>query len=357
MTNPILNNKSALSFYGLSWLLIALAQFIVLYYGYDLPWHIALIDGLLFNFLLAAMCFSAGFAFGYFNLSLEKPLYAFINHCIGGVVLVSIWLLLAYLILKGLFLNNDAYIFLLKVSRPQRFFFGFMAYSLVVLVYYLMIYAQDLKQKTRKEIELNALINEAQLETLKAQINPHFIFNALNSISSLTISAPEKAQEMLINLSQFLRYSLRKEKNELVSLAEELENIDLYLGIEMVRFGNRLQFEKKLSPDSLGVLIPNLILQPLFENAIKHGIYGTTQNIQLILLAECKDKNLKITLKNQFDPQYKSPKGTGLGLKNIRRRLKIIYKSSDLLKTKVEENVFLVELRIPIFSQDIKSEK
>jgi LytS/YehU family sensor histidine kinase len=162
------------------------------------------------------------------------------------------------------------------------------------------------------------------------------------------MSSPEKAQEMVIKLSDFLRYSLSHDRNETTSLKKELENIERYLDIEKVRFGHRLKYEKSVPDACLQAVIPNMILQPLFENAIKHGVYHSTEEVLIEMRCLPNDQFIELHIQNDFDPEAAKPKGEGIGLKNIRNRLQLIYQRADLLEIKREKISFEVILRIPL---------
>jgi len=181
---------------------------------------------------------------------------------------------------------------------------------------------------------------------LKSQINPHFIFNSLNSISSLTLSTPEKAREMIVKMSDFLRYSLVQE-NEQITLKDELDQINTYLDIEKIRFGDQLIFESAVDAECLNGQVPRMILQPLFENAIKYGVYESMEPVTIKLFCENMNCELSITITNNFDPETIIKKGEGIGLANIRQRLQLNYGNRDLLMTRLENDQFTVNLRIP----------
>jgi len=182
---------------------------------------------------------------------------------------------------------------------------------------------------------------------LKSQINPHFLFNSLNSISSLTITNPEKARDMVIKLSDFLRYSVSTNTSRFTTLQNELANIQRYLEIEKVRFGDKLQFEFILEGTCKDHLIPIMLLQPLFENAIKHGVYESIEKVKIEMDCKYTSGYLEIVIWNDFDPNAHARKGTGLGLNNIRERLRLLYKTDTLLKTSVEGTKFFVFLSLP----------
>ena len=139
-------------------------------------------------------------------------------------------------------------------------------YGLVILTYYLFESLTNLSEKKAKEARLESLIKETELKMLRSQINPHFLFNSLNSVSSLTITDPEKARDMVIKLSEFMRYALSRKDEQPVSFRSELENLRLYLNIEKVRFGDRLSIEENIDENCLEIKMPVMLLQPLYEN-------------------------------------------------------------------------------------------
>lgn len=158
---------------------------------------------------------------------------------------------------------------------------------------------------------------------------------------------PEKAQEMVIKLSDFMRYSLSHDRNETTTLRRELENTERYLQIEKVRFGKRLRYVCNIPEGCLDLMIPNMILQPLLENAIKHGVHNSTEEVLIELDCIIGDEFAEIRVTNDFDPEATRPKGEGIGLKNIRNRLQLIYHRNDLFEVKMGKIEFEVILRIP----------
>jgi LytS/YehU family sensor histidine kinase len=182
---------------------------------------------------------------------------------------------------------------------------------------------------------------------LRSQINPHFLFNSLNSVSSLTITNPDKARDMVIKLSDFMRYALSKKDEQPVSLRSELENLRLYLEIEKVRFGDRLSTEENIEEHCLDILMPVMILQPLYENAIKHGVYESTECVNITTNVKCRNGFLEIVISNNYDPATTPSKGTGTGLINVSRRLDLVYSKQASLKTTKENGIYTVTLFIP----------
>lgn len=207
---------------------------------------------------------------------------------------------------------------------------------------------QEQKESDSRKVEAERLSREAELFKLRQQLQPHFLFNSLNSISALTGSNPEKARHMIHQLSDFLRGTLKKDEHQWNTLDEELQYLGLYLDIEKVRFGHRLQTEIICSEDALHFKLPVLLLQPVVENAIKFGLYDTTGDVMIRLEAAAEGNNLKITVQNPFDPETSQPlKGTGFGLSSIQRRLFLLFARHDLLKTESEKEIYITTILIP----------
>ncbi len=202
-----------------------------------------------------------------------------------------------------------------------------------------------LDKRFRKQSDASVLLKEAELFKLRQQLQPHFLYNSLNSINALIQISPDKAQDMIGKLSDFLRSSVKRESNDTVELAEELKFIQSYLSIESVRFGDRLNviFEQ----DDAKATLPPFLLQPLIENAIKFGLYGNTGQVTITIRIMVKDSLLTISITNPYDPDIQPPKGTGFGLRGVMRRLYLIYGRSDLLETVKDGTTFTTTLKIP----------
>ena len=200
----------------------------------------------------------------------------------------------------------------------------------------------------QRKAEAEQLAKEAELFKLRQQLQPHFLFNSLNSISALTGNQPEKARNMINQLSEFLRGTLKKDEKQWNTLSEEIQYLQLYLDIEKVRFGYRLQTEVLCDDDSLDLKLPAMLLQPVVENAIKFGLYDTTGEVMITIRAKKQDNYLDVTVQNPFDPETSQPlKGTGFGLASIQRRLFLLFARHDLLKTQKENDHFITTILIP----------
>lgn len=345
MKHPILGSI-ATAYYFLIWAFIAVAHFSLLHFQFELPWQFSLQDSIVFNLIFACM----GLGFWYLvKFSIPKDITdskPFITLGSAGIITLFLWIWISTSILQ-LLQSEEYYQQTLDNTLLWHIISGAFYYIVIVLVYYLILYNQNLQEQKNRQLQLATEVKEAELRMLKSQINPHFIFNSLNSINALTLTDPPKARQMIINLSSFLRYSIGKDNKETNNLGTELENIELYLSIEKVRFGDRLFFNNQVEDSCLNSSIPNMLLQPLFENAIKHGVQESIDTITINLKAHLSKGSLYVTISNNFDPEAVSEKGAGIGLQNIRQRLTLIYGRQDLIKHQVNQNVFEVSLEIP----------
>ncbi len=294
--------------------------------------------------LMGALCFLIVNNMRYYLPRQEKYWYIlFVSLAVSGICSVVSKLLL------NLFLGNDTmYINQLYQSTGLRFGIGFLLVSCIAMMSLLWYNQQDQKKMDAHKAETEQLAREAELYKLRQQLQPHFLFNSLNSISALTALQPEKARHMINQLSEFLRGTLRKDEKQWNTLKEEMQYLELYLEIEKVRFGHRLQTAVDCDEASLDLKLPSLLLQPVVENAIKFGLYDTTGDVLIKVKAQKKDNSLEVFVENPFDPETSQPlKGTGFGLPSIQRRLFLLFARQDLLITKKEDNHFTTIILIP----------
>jgi len=347
MLNPVLSSVKNFYTYLIVWAILIIVHTIVLSYCFNLWFLFSFWDALVFNLLFSAFAIGLWYPVRFMKLDKSNKFTVLLYHLVAAAFSLFVWIELGTFLLKLLTLNNREYALFFQSSVPIRSFLGLLYYSITILFYYLFLYYISFKENLLKATHLSALVKETQLELLKSQLNPHFIFNALNSISSLTLSAPEKAQEMVVKLSEFLRYTLG-EKNKLVSLGDEMEKALLYLDIEKIRFGDRLKIELKLAKDTLEVQIPELILQPLIENAVKYGMYETLEQVKISVNSERKNAFCKIIIRNDLKERKRLKPGKGLGIKNVRERLQLVYGKGNWLETSIEAHRFIVVITVPV---------
>lgn len=288
------------------------------------------------------------YPYEYYRSKDSKTVNLIINHLSIMVFAGFIWIGASYNILNWFSGNNEGYKKFLYESLLFRGISGFFYYSIIVLIYYILSYYQNLQEKISNESKLRELLRTAELNFLKSQINPHFLFNSLNSISSLTLNEPGKARDMIIKLSDFLRYVVSQPENKPVPLSHEIENIKRYLEIEKVRFGSKLEFQFSIPLECANCLIPVLILQPLYENSVKHGVYESVTPITIITEVRLADDFFEISISNNFESGVVEKKGAGIGIKNIKERLRLMFNNADLLTISKKDHIFEVLLKIPL---------
>ncbi len=348
MTNPFINNKKIFAAYSVVWFAIFLIHVSVLTFFLKFTVWTALLDSAFFNILYQLLGVSLWYTVSFNSLENYSAVKIFLNHIAAAVITSGLWISAGYYIMSHAITGNALYSEFLLKSLIWRFLIGILFYIIIISVDYVIIYYTNFQEKLLHEAELNALVKEAELKTLKYQINPHFIFNSLNSISSLTITNPSKAHEMTIKLSSFLRNTLSKNEKQKNKLSEEINNARLYLDIEKIRFADKFEYVEAIDPKCKDLEVPSMILQPLFENAIKHGVYESLDKVAIKLSCGSEKGYFKIIVENNFDSEAIPRKGEGIGLKNIQNRLKLIYNQDNLLTFEKVNGVFKVNIFIPV---------
>ena len=235
---------------------------------------------------------------------------------------------------------------------PLLFGTGVLLYLLAVGFHYVLLAVEASREAEARVMQASVLAREAELRALKAQVNPHFLFNSLNSISALTTSDAPKAREMCILLGDFLRRTLGLGEKAAIPLEEEISLIHAFLAVEKIRYGARLQMEEKIDPEALDAQVPPLLLQPLVENAVGHGIANLVEGGWIRLAAERRDGELSIVVENLFDPEAPPRRKSGVGLANVRQRLEARYGNRAKFATSVDGSCFRVAISLPAESKE-----
>jgi two-component system sensor histidine kinase AlgZ len=236
---------------------------------------------------------------------------------------------------------------LLAPHLPQLFALGVLLYLLSTGLHYTAIASVEQREAESRAAEARALARESQLQALKFQLNPHFLFNSLHSIAALAMLDGLRAREMCIRLSDFLRSSLGLGDRESIPLREELALARSYLEVERVRFGARLKVEESIDSLCEGCLVPALLLQPLVENAVKHGVAGLVEGGAIRLVASRLGGGVSIEIENAFDPESAAAARDGIGLAHVRRRLAMLYGDEAVFSAGADGAVYRVALRLP----------
>jgi two-component system sensor histidine kinase AlgZ len=232
-------------------------------------------------------------------------------------------------------------------EAPWLFALGVPVYLLAAAVYYAVLAVERSRAAERQALELEIKAREAELRALKAQLDPHFLFNSLNTIGALAGSDPQGARKMTILLAEFLRRSLRAGGEESIPLGEELAHAASYLAVERARFGDRLVFELAVDEAARSCPVPPLLLQPLVENAVRHGIAQLLEGGAIRLTARCAGGDLSIAVENPRDADQPSAHGGGVGLANVAARLQARYGGTARLAVSSPPGCFRVEITLP----------
>lgn len=235
------------------------------------------------------------------------------------------------------------------VENQQLLLFGVavVLYLLALAVYHVVGAYDAAREAEAQRLEFQVLTRDAELRALRAQLNPHFLYNSLNSISALTSTDPAGARRMCVLLGDFLRSTLKVSALDRVEMAQELALVDAFLAVEQVRFGSRLTFERDVDPDSLACRVPPLILQPIVENALVHGIAALVDGGSVRLSIARRDGRLLVRVENPRDPDVPPRRHGGVGLENVRRRLQTAFADRARIDAAADAGLFRIDLNLP----------
>jgi LytS/YehU family sensor histidine kinase len=224
---------------------------------------------------------------------------------------------------------------------------GVILYALCAIANYLALAFQRARELETRELQALVAARDAELRMLRNQVDPHFLFNSLNSISALTAIDPAAARDMTLRLAEFFRRTLGLEAHRRIALGAELDLVRHYLAIEQVRFGDRLAFVEQVQDEARACLLPPLLLQPLVENAIKHGVARRVEGGMLRLTAARAGSLLRICVENDCAAGEGIRPGTGHGLANVRERLAAAYAHEASVHAQRGADAFRVDLVLP----------
>ena len=262
----------------------------------------------------------------------------------------ALWLLIAraWLWLIASYVTRGDIAAAFRAAAPTLFAFGFLSYLLAMAVSYLATAFAVSRDAERRGLELQVLAREAELRALRSQLDPHFLFNSLQSISALTTVDAAAARRMCLLLAEFLRETLALGSRDRIALSAELALVRKFLSVEQVRFGDRLQVEIESPGEGADAFpVPPLLLQPLVENAVTHGVAHLLEGGTVTVRAERRVAALSITVDNPCDPDRPAGRGTGLGLRNVRERLASAYGGDAFLTAEERDGRFVVKVELP----------
>jgi LytS/YehU family sensor histidine kinase len=258
---------------------------------------------------------------------------------------------------------NTAYMEIVKpewaeehVRQPLEIFVGALTSMALLLcwtcLYFGVKFYERLQLEREATLKQSALAQEAQLKMLRYQLNPHFLFNTLNAISTLVLDGQNRTANLAVSrLSEFLRYTLDQDPMKKVTLRQELDALNLYLGIEKLRFGDRLKLEFDVDERAESALVPSLLLQPLVENAMKYAIAPREQGGSVTVIAGIEGGTLRLAVADDgpgLAPALANGNGRGVGLRNTRERLMVLYGDAHSLEVIGKSPGLSVEMRLPL---------
>jgi two-component system, LytTR family, sensor histidine kinase AlgZ len=348
--HPILSQFRRLALYLVAWIPIAALLAYLLAESSALTRSEALILSVPLCLAYAFVCLSA-----YYNCKaspIDKTSDARLlgAHLLGGLVAAAIWVLAAKVLVIELaqiaeFSGIDRRFS--GAAVPVLIGTGILLYLLSATCYYVFIAVTASHEAEARAMVAQVLARDAELKALKAQVNPHFLFNSLNSISALTSSDPVKAREMCILLGDFLRRTLGLGAKTAIPLEEELSLIHSFVAVEKIRFGARLEMREEIDPQALAFSVPPLLLQPLVENAVVHGVANLVDGGWIRLDVAAADGRLSVVVENQFDPEAPTRHRNGVGLSNVRQRLETRYGNRASIEAVSNQERFRVTISMP----------
>lgn len=354
--HPLLRGGLRTWLYMCTWIVVGAILTTVVYLAHPRPWISAFAFAWPMTLIYASMCLSAWWVCRAHPLESTPSLRVAMNVASSALVSAGVWAMLATgwtALLASRFgivfdrATNVRDITIICVA-------GVLLYLQSVVVHYFVLAFEQAREAENRVFASQVSAREAELRALRAQLNPHFLFNSLNSISSLAGSEPESARRMCQLLGEFLRTSLALGARDRVTLGEELDLAGRYLAIEQVRFGSRLAVERHVAPDAERCLVPPLLIQPLIENAVKHGVADRIEGGTIRIEADRHGGGLTIAVENPRDPEAPPRRGQGLGLENVRRRLAALDPRATGVDVTREPERFRVVVQLPARQEEAR---
>ena len=346
--HPILSDRRRLGLYLLGWLPIGLLLTAGL--SERTTWLAAAAVFLPLSIVFAFISLNAGYLCRVFPIDARASVWrtAFV-HVVAAAMASAIWIGIGQvwagavdLLAPGLHAGTA-----FAERRLLIFVVGALLFWLASILHYLLIAFEASQHAERRAIELSLLTRDAELKALRAQIDPHFLFNSLHSISALTTVDPAAARRMCLLLAEFLRETLRLGANSRISLADEFALADRFLEIERVRLGSRLQVTRETDPQATACLVPPLLIQPLVENAVVHGVSQLVEGGTIHIAASRGGPTLTIKIENPCDPDRPRRQRAGLGLDLLKKRVVTQFGAEGTVLVEEDAGRFRVEVRIP----------
>lgn len=336
--------------YAIAWIPLSLFLAYLLRVSGHLPWTGALTLAFPLALVYGFMCLSARYSCKSAPLERTTTARLALTHITAAALVSLLWIKLGILLALGAsrFPTLGDLGAQYAGAQPALFAAGLLVYLLAVSYFYVMLSLEASREAQERVMESTVLARDAELKALKAQVNPHFLFNSLNSIAALTSRDAAKAREMCILLADFLRMTLGLGEKTSISLGEELQLLERFLAIEKVRFGPRLEMREDVEEAAKPTMIPPLLLQPLVENAVTHGIANLLEGGVVQVTARASAARLTITVENTCDEDALVVRRGGMGLANVRGRLQARYGNEAEMRVTAENGLFRVQVVLPL---------
>ncbi len=348
--HPILAKRRHLAIYLMAWVpvvVLLMAAMVMTGWG---GWFRALVFVFPMAVVFAFLCLSAWYPCRSMPLGGERTAMTLATHATAAGLSAALWVGMAAVFSEAI--NRSEVFsdpFLLSAEHSGLFFVsGMLLYLLSVAIHYLFAAAESSRVAERRVLQAEVAARDAELLALKTQLNPHFLFNSLNSVASLTVDDPPAARDMCIQLGDYLRGTLKSEGTSLVSLGEELAQVRRFLKVERVRYGDRLTVIEAIDEDCLDKEIPPLLLQPLVENALKHGISELVDGGEIHIGGRLRGDRLRVWVENPCDDAKRLSEGAGVGLANVRQRLAHTFGKEARLSCGRSAIGFRAEVLVPV---------
>ncbi len=351
MLHPILQERRRLFLYLVLWLGVGSLLAAVIVYGGGAPLGWALQFSLPLALLLGFQSLGSWYLVRVLPAETTPMVRLLTSWVLGGLLSVGAWvgvgLIWASILLPAESVEAAQRTKILWSTAPLLFVVGALGFVAAVLGHYLLVAFERSRAAERRALELQVYARDAELRSLKAQLDPHFLFNSLNSVAALIGTDAKAARRMCFLMAGFFRKSLGLARRESIPLAEEIYLAETFLAIEQVRFGERLRSSFEISEEALTLGVPPLLLQPLVENAVHHGIAHLVEGGEVKVSARRRDGYIELTVDNPCDPERPASRGAGVGLDNVRARMTALFGHRARFESESEPDHYRVTLVVP----------
>jgi two-component system, LytTR family, sensor histidine kinase AlgZ len=353
--HPILKSRSRLVLYLAVWVAFGLLISGVLYFGGKAPAYWSFLFGVPLSMMLGLQSLSFWFLVQAMPPGETPAGRMAATWLAAGVISLVVWLAVAYGWALLLLPEGKTYPEEARGVLPFMIFAGAIGILIAVLGQYLAGAFQRSRTAERKALELQVMAREAELKSLRAQLDPHFLFNSLNSVAALIGNDTAAARQMCFLMAQFFRKSMSLGREQSIALSEEISLVETFLAIERVRFGDRLRANFDVADDVRNVAVPPLMLQPLVENAVHHGVAHLLEGGQVCVTARRRDAFLEVVVENPCDPDRPASRSTGVGLANVRSRVETLCGHRASVDVDAGETHFRVSILLPADVEKIRA--